>query len=283
MAAQLSPEQIRTPDQLRQHYEVERELADRLRSAPKAVRARLYGEVYNELFRRVPFHPQIRRIGDETLVRRIVANKLVLLSKYLLPSTTFLEVGAGDCALSIEVAKRVQKVYALDVSDEITGRRELPSNCELVISNGTSIPVPDGSVTVAYSYQVMEHIHPDDAIEQLSNIHRALAPGGVYVCITPNRLTGPHDISHFYTETASGFHLKEYTQGEACQLLISAGFVNARVCIGLKGRFAEFSSLPAKIVEAAFGRLPWRVRQRVGNLPILSHCLNGAIIGYKGT
>jgi hypothetical protein len=31
----------------------------------------------------------------------------------------------------------------------------------------------------------MEHLHPEDAFEQLRNIIRALAPGGRYVCITP--------------------------------------------------------------------------------------------------
>src|SRR5690242_20471759 len=99
MAVRLSPEQIRTPEQLRQHYDVERELANRLRNASKADRAHLYGEVYNELFRRVPFHPQLRRIADPRLVRGIVSNKVALLSRYLTPSTVFLELGAGDCAL----------------------------------------------------------------------------------------------------------------------------------------------------------------------------------------
>ena len=38
---------------LRRHFEIERELADRLRKAPKERRKRLYAEVYAELFRRV--------------------------------------------------------------------------------------------------------------------------------------------------------------------------------------------------------------------------------------
>ena len=39
---------------------------------------------------------------------------------------------------------------------------------------------------------------PEDAVEQLRHLHAALAPGGVYLCITPSRLTGPHDISYLF-------------------------------------------------------------------------------------
>jgi predicted SAM-dependent methyltransferase len=37
------------------------------------------------------------------------------------------------------------------------------------------------SVDLAYSNQLMEHLHPDDASEQLANVYRALKPGGVTV------------------------------------------------------------------------------------------------------
>ena len=49
----------RSPERLRLHYEVERELSDRLRAASAEERATLYGEVYDELFRRVEDHPQL--------------------------------------------------------------------------------------------------------------------------------------------------------------------------------------------------------------------------------
>ena len=41
------------------HYALERELSDRLRTAPADERARVYGEVYNELFWGRPDHPQL--------------------------------------------------------------------------------------------------------------------------------------------------------------------------------------------------------------------------------
>ena len=60
----------------------------------------------------------------------------------------------------------------------------------------------------------MEHLHPDDALEQLQNIYSALVPGGIYLCITPNRLSGPQDVSRDFDMVATGFHLKEYTISE---------------------------------------------------------------------
>lgn len=49
----------RSPDRIRAHYEIERDLASRLREAPAAERLALYRTVYKALFARVPDHPQL--------------------------------------------------------------------------------------------------------------------------------------------------------------------------------------------------------------------------------
>src|SRR5262245_56449801 len=89
------------------HYTVERELADRLRRAPAAERVRLYTEVYGELMRRVPEHPQLlARSAPGWRERReqSVQWQLDMLGRFLTTQSVFLEVGAGDCALSRRVA-----------------------------------------------------------------------------------------------------------------------------------------------------------------------------------
>ena len=56
---------LRTDADIESHYRVEVELAGRLRAAPRAERLGLYGAVYDELFRRVPTHPQLtRKVSD---------------------------------------------------------------------------------------------------------------------------------------------------------------------------------------------------------------------------
>jgi SAM-dependent methyltransferase len=263
------------------HYEVEKELADRLRHSRKEDRAQMYSAVYNELFQRVPLHPQRSRLKDAELIRRRVMDRIPTLAGLLRPDTVFLEVGAGDCQLSLEIARRVKKVYALDVSDQITAGVRPPANFELILSDGTSIPAPPGSVTLAYSYQLMEHIHPEDALEQLGNIYRALAAGGTYMCITPNRVAGPHDISRLYDREARGLHLKEYTIGELNRLFRKVGFRRVRVRLGWRGAFCNWPAWTAEALETLISALPFRIRRPISFLPGIREVLFAPVIGEK--
>lgn len=224
----------RTPEQIREHYQVEKKLANRLRKSTRQERKTLYTTLYDELFRRVPHHPQLVKKATPEETAQEVAYHLRHLKSFLTPDTVFLEVGPGDCALALAVSKAVKTVYAVDVSEEITKNIQTPENFTLVLSDGTSIPVPDHGVDVAYSYQLMEHLHPEDALDQLANIYRALAPGGIYLCITPNRLNGPHDVSRHFDPVATGFHLQEYTVAELDRLFQDTGFSTRRILIPLK-------------------------------------------------
>ncbi len=255
---------MQTPEQIEHHYRIEKALAERLRRADRAVRGPLYGQVYDELLREVPHHPYLTRRADTDAKRLVAAELLPFLSRFLEPQTVFLEIGAGDCSLSREVAQRVRLCYALDVSSEILARDE--PKVRAVLSDGCSVPVPAGSITVAYSNQVMEHIHPDDAIAQLDNIYRALAPGGRYVCVTPSRLNGPHDVSRYFDDVATGLHLKEYTFGELAALFRRAGFRRVAPYVRLGRRYLR-APLPLLVLrERALELLPVRLRRRTGRV-----------------
>jgi SAM-dependent methyltransferase len=249
---------LRTLPELREHYEIERELASRLRSASRAERRSLYASLYDELFRRVPNHPQLTRRLTPGDIRSRIDRQVRVLGRFLGPGSVFLEVGPGDCTLAFEVARRVKKVYAVDVSAEITRTATCPPNFELILSDGCSIPVPEGSVDVAYSNQLMEHLHPDDALEQLGNLHRAIRPGGVYVCVTPNRLSGPHDVSRSFDPVARGLHLKEYTATELAALFRSVGFAEVRAEGSLKEHDFTVPLPPLALLETALATLPHR-------------------------
>lgn len=243
-----------------EHYEIEKALARRLREGTRAERQHLYSSVYDELFRRVPGHPQlVRKAHRDDAPGYGWLLEWKFLEPFVSQRTVFMEIGPGDCALSFRVCPLAGKVYGVDVSAEITKHGAAPENFELIISDGCSIPVPPGSVDVVYSNQLMEHLHPDDAAEQLRNIYTALRPGGIYACVTPNRLNGPHDISRGFDATATGLHLKEYTNGELDGLFRAAGFRAVVPFAGSKGRYL---SLPMPLVrgcERALGRLPQRV------------------------
>src|SRR4026209_1943244 len=103
----------RTPEQIREHYEIEKELANRLRYASKEERRNLYSSLYNELYQRVPLHPQLTRKLSISETSQAVSSQMNFLGRFLSNDTTFLEVGPGDCALSFELARFVKQVYAV--------------------------------------------------------------------------------------------------------------------------------------------------------------------------
>jgi len=89
------------------------------------------------------------------------------------PHTVFMEIGAGDCSLALLAASYVERVYAVDPASRIAGGRLPPSNLRLVLSDEIGIPVPEGSVDLAFSAQ------PTPGRMRLA--HRVLAPRGIFV------------------------------------------------------------------------------------------------------
>jgi SAM-dependent methyltransferase len=260
--------EIRSVEQLRQDYELEKELAAKLRNASREDRRLLYPSVYDEYYKRVSQAPHLLRRSTPESKAALLSKHMSFLGRFLNKEATFLEVGAGDCALSIEVAKHVRRVYAVDVSANVSEGVTFPHNCEMAISDGSSIPVGGDSVNVVFSNQLMEHLHPDDAYEQLQNIYKALAPGGHYICITPNRLSGPHDISKYFDKVSTGFHLKEYSISELAGLLKTVGFSSCESFIGTRRRYIKAPIVLQRLLEALMGVLPDGLRRRVARSQI---------------
>ncbi len=146
------------------------------------------------------------------------------------------------------------------MSRTISESATLPPNFRLEISDGVSVPVPNGSADVVYSQQLMEHLHPEDALAQLRNVYGALKPGGVYVCVTPNALTGPHDISRFYDAKATGLHLREYTIGELETIFRRAGFRHVSLVTTHRSNVRRIPTLPFRAIEKMLAPLPRRLR-----------------------
>jgi SAM-dependent methyltransferase len=263
--ADRSPGDPRSPERILVHYREERAIADRLRAAKSfEERRRISATMYDELFRRVPDHPRL-------CSKRDVANSdekglhwdLAFLRSYLRPGCTFLEIGGGDCALSKYIAAQAHAVYAVEICDQTAG--SLPRNMKVVLTDGRSIPVPADSVDVAFSDQLMEHLHPDDALEQLRNIRAALRPGGVYLCITPNRLYGPSDVSRAFGDVPTGFHLHEYTLAEIREALRAAGFRRVRAYVGARGWY--IAAAPAHGAHQGDARAARPARRRIQVTP----------------
>jgi len=270
-----------TPEQITEHYQLEKKLADKLRNSSKEERAELYTDVYDELFTNIPYHYQLTRKADDKSRQISVYKKLQLLKHYLKPDSTFLEVGAGDCSLSLAVCQQVKQVYAVDVSSQVTENKHHPENFKLIISDGVSIPVAANSVTIAYSDQLMEHLHPDDAILQLQNIYQSLAESGLYICITPNRLSGPHDISQYFDKTATCFHLKEYTGTELINLFRQVGFTDIKVSFGFRGVYLRPPLFVYHWAEKFLNAVPFVIRNKLTSSILVNNFLGITVIAKK--
>jgi peptidoglycan/LPS O-acetylase OafA/YrhL/O-antigen/teichoic acid export membrane protein/SAM-dependent methyltransferase len=253
----------RTAEELREHFEIERELAAKLRSAvSREERRRLYSEVYRERSERISHHPLVRLADDPGARAASVIPQVRLLKPFLDLNRKFVEVGAGDGAVARAVAPHVKHAVALDVTD-VLFRGENSDGLELRVFDGFELGVPDSSVDVVYSHDVVEHLHEEDMLEQTSSIRRALRDGGVYVCVTPNRLSGPHDISAHFTDTPEGFHLREYTVTELAGAFRAVGFRRIRVFVSKSG-YHLTPRIPAHAVhglEVGLQQLPANVRR----------------------
>lgn len=252
----------RPMDRIKVHYDLERRLADRLRDSDVETRKVLYTQLYDELFDSLPDHPRFFRRQSEHLPS--LRKQLNLLRPMVRRSDVFLEVGAGDCRLSFAIAPHVRRAIAVDVSDKVHDPDDAPANFEFVKSNGLDLGVPPGSIDFVYSNQLMEHLHVDDAKQQLLNIHETLRPGGRYYCITPNAVSGPHDVSRYFDETPHGFHMKEYRYRELVDLFKSAGFSKVSVVLAGAGRkLATVPPFATTPFETVLVQLPWGLRQRI--------------------
>lgn len=246
----------RTPERVRAHYLLERGLSDQLRVAPAALRGEVYSKVYAELFSALPDHPQnaaplhVGRSGREA----------ALLHGLVKSTGAFLELGCGDASVCFALADRVATAYGLDVTDALVQRDRAPSNFTFLWTDGVTIPLPAGSVALAYSNQLMEHLHPDDAEAQLREVFRVLEPGGRYLCITPSCLTGPHDVSIFFDYEARGLHLREYDCRALRKLGLAAGFRRVDFHLLLRRKRIPLPYPLAALLEWTLDRLPARTR-----------------------
>lgn len=265
--------------QLREIYLFEKSLADKLKQTG-ADRKNLYQEVYREYYEKFPHHPFIEQDINKAALQA-VKKQLNVLSHFLGEDDVFAEIGSGTGALSFEVAKQVKSVTLIDVSDAPTKSASFPENARLVLSNGVNMPGELSNMDIVYSNQLMEHLHHDDADEQLNDIFSALKYGGKYVCITPHKYTGPHDISRYFDDEATCFHLKEYTVTELIRMFDEVGFRTVKYYIMPKSVLIQLPKVLVRIIEFLLSQLSPYSRKKIGvKLPFRS-LFNFVLVGVK--
>jgi SAM-dependent methyltransferase len=264
----------------RYHYELEKRLARRILESRTDQRSQVTREAYDQLYTEITWHPGLHQDARE--LAQHVRTGLSLFNDLMPDRGVVVEIGCGTGLLAAELAARhpVTQVVATDISVQklsyAVGGRTL-GNLELMATEGIAIPFASGSVDFVYHHQVFEHFHPDDAAQHLREVFRVLRPGGIFAVDTPNRITGPWDVSQYYDDVATGFHLQEWTYRSLAQFGRRIGFRRIwsdAPFLGPVARHQDLSSLSVSvpvgvkvIVESALRTLPSRTwRRRFGKL-----------------
>ena len=251
----------RTAAQLRNHFEVERELAARVLNSSRDERRTILPDLYDELFARVPDHPRLTRQITAEMRSAAIESRLRILRPHLCKNMHFLEFAPGDCALSYAVCPLVESVTAVDISDQRSLGASQPENFNLILYDGYELGLSESSVDMAFSYQFLEHLHPEDVGIHLRNAGRLLKEGGVYIFDTPHRFTGPHDISGAFGNELKCLHFQEWTYREMFELLRQHGFGSCFAYAGGKVRKSYLMNILKLSVEGIIGMLPRRLEK----------------------
>ena len=272
----------RSGDRIIAHYELERRLAAKMRQSNRDEREQgLYTQLYDALLSGLDDHPRKKRVSlaDAT---KYISRQVRMIKSHIRPDDVFLEIGGGDCKVALAVAPMVKRSVVLDVTDELVPQEPGVDNFEFVKTSGVHIPMPDESVSFVYSNQLMEHLHPQDALEQLNEVFRVLKPGGRYLCRTPNRLTGPHDVSKYFDDEPTGMHIREYTYGELDKLFHDAGFRGGRIVMAPRALYLatvpRFLVLP---IEAMVQRIPRKLHTAICRSAIVRALMGITMIANK--
>ena len=186
-----------------------------------------------------------------------------------------LDIGCGLGTATLQFAQYAREAIGLEVDGDVVARCQARfeeagrPNARALAFDGTTIPLPDASIDLAYSNNVLEHLHPDDAEAQTREVFRVLSPGGRFVCITPPRRTGPHDISKFFLPKGhlpEGLHLKEYDLLEAVALMKGCGFSRCSQPWIKPDRMARWGILPLyPALQRSIGISAWLENSRLSH------------------
>lgn len=119
--------------------------------------------------------------------------------QYGLEPDACVEIGCGAGRITRQLASYFRTVHGIDVSSDMIdyARRHInDSNVEFHITNGTSLPLPDDSMSAAFSSLVFRHFDRiEDGTMYFRELSRVLRPGGsmlielpIHVWPSPNPL-----------------------------------------------------------------------------------------------
>lgn len=263
-----------TMEQRRRQYELEQLARHDILTSTRATRGEATRIAYDRLYREAPWHPDLQLSREVRMAR--VYRQATLLTRHARQSRRVLEVGCGSGDLITYLAEHHPAVEftGVDISAEKLNSAEHERTANLRFRTGDCVEPHDvdGPYDLVISSQVLEHFHPDDVPPHLRAVRGLLRPGGTFELDTPNRHTGPHDVSVFFTPEPSGTHLKEWTFSELRRAFKEVGFRRVRTDVPFLAHLRRVAPVPGDTVlmpveikvalEAALRHVPGRALRR---------------------
>jgi ubiquinone/menaquinone biosynthesis C-methylase UbiE len=257
----------RTYEQIKNHYLVEKHIAEKLRNAAREERKTFYSTMYDKLFSEVPDHPRMTKRNSEQATLESIRRKWCIVKEHIDKTATLVEFGPGDGRFAMSAAKHVNQVYGVDISDQIDPTCDPPDNFRLIVYDGYQFDeIEDNTVDVVFSDYLIEHLHPDDTKSHFHLVYRILKKGGIYIFRTPHAFTGPHDISQYFSCIPKGFHLKEWTCTELALLLKDISYSEAVFYWFGKGIKIRIPKKLLLIYEKIIGKSPQRIKHMLSSI-----------------
>ena len=218
------------------HYELEKELANRIRSCRPEDRKRVTSDAYKTLYEQIPWH--ISRNKSSAEIEFELDYNMSYLAPMVKPGHKILELGCGSGRTINRLGMSVAEAVGIDTTLAKSETR-LHQNVTLIEDDVSAINLPGRTFDFIYSIHLIEHLHPDELPRHIQSIYDHLNPGGRTFILTPHAITGPHDISKYFDDVATGFHLKEYTYRELNSLLRRIGFTDIRAQMMVRRIFRQ--------------------------------------------
>jgi 2-polyprenyl-3-methyl-5-hydroxy-6-metoxy-1,4-benzoquinol methylase len=207
--------------------------------------------------------PAVQRFWHDT--------KLWLVDRYLQPTSTdrVLDVGCGSGVVAHAIAQAgAHECVGLDGSEAaiaFASRQFRRPNLRFVQGLVDEIAWPDGSFDAACCMELIEHIHPGQALDLLSRLRRIIRPGGRLLVTTPNaRSAWPViewllDRSGRVPRLAGEQHVALYTHRRLAQLAAESGWslTTRATCCTLAPWTAALSTRAARALREIEAPLPF--------------------------
>jgi 2-polyprenyl-3-methyl-5-hydroxy-6-metoxy-1,4-benzoquinol methylase len=125
-----------------------------------------------------------------------------------------IDIACGDGYGCRILAANAGEVLGIDINDGLIARNiaaNTAGNVSYAVDNALDLSFADGSVTAATAMELIEHIPLDKVDRFVAEVRRVVAPGGAFICSTPQNSHGDIPVVPH--------HVKEYSVSEFKEIL----------------------------------------------------------------